>query len=284
MCWEWYEYWCYKRKVYYYRMQIVIRECQSIWALADILLTWFIMCDCVLYWTRILVIAEVITFHIDIWLRSSSPLFEIILCTCIDMRLSISWARGDRPCWGWWDVKIIIWARGDRPCGICLIYDSALRSSAQTRGDRLCRYMDLASPPWVMNSRCISEEYHVYTVERVLGILRHIISGVILHCISWHPSFLMIMCFIGGWKVLDVWLPLFDELDLVCCWYLWVPFCESCDSWIVSLLLMICNLLRWLLLSWVLCKLWTVRLGWFYAGCSCGDSVGDVRSTRILFP
>ena len=55
-------------------------------------------------------------------------------------------------------------------------YDSALRSSAQTRGDRPCRYMDLASPPWVMNSRCISEEYHVYTVERVLGILRHIIS------------------------------------------------------------------------------------------------------------
>ena len=98
--------------------------------------------------------------------------------------------------------------------------------------------------------------------------------GVILHCIPWHPSFLMIMCFIGGWKVLDIWLPLFDELDLVCCWYLWVPFCGSCDWWILSLLLRICNLLKWLLLSWVLCKLWTVRLGWFYAGCSCGGSVG----------
>ena len=55
-------------------------------------------------------------------------------------------------------------------------YDGALRSSAQTRRDRLCWYMDLASPPWVMNSQCIFEEYHVYTVESVLGILRQIIS------------------------------------------------------------------------------------------------------------
>ena len=59
--------------------------------------------------------------HID-WLRCIIiPSIETILCTCIEMRLSISWARGDRPCWGWWDVKIVIWARGDRPCGICLI-------------------------------------------------------------------------------------------------------------------------------------------------------------------
>ena len=71
---------------------------------------------------------------------------------------------------------IVNWARVDRPCGICLIYDSALRLSAQTRGDRPCRYMDLASPSWVMNSRCISEEYHVYTVKREIGILRHITS------------------------------------------------------------------------------------------------------------
>ena len=82
--------------------------------------------------------------------------------------------RGDCPCDG--EVMIIIWERRDRPCEICLIYDSALRSSAQTRGDRLCQYMDLASPPWVMNSRCIPDEYHVYTVERVIGILRHNIS------------------------------------------------------------------------------------------------------------
>ena len=55
-------------------------------------------------------------------------------------------------------------------------YDSALRSSAQTCGYHLCRYVDLASPPLVMNSRCISEEYHVYTVKREIGILRHITS------------------------------------------------------------------------------------------------------------
>ena len=88
---------------------------------------------------------------------------------------------------------IIIWARGDHPCeeivydyklgtwrssvlGIVLFYDSVLRSSAQTRGDHPCRYMDLLSPSWVMNSQCIPEEYHVYKVKRVLGILRHIIS------------------------------------------------------------------------------------------------------------
>ena len=77
--------------------------------------------------------------------------------------------------------------------------------------------MDLASPPWVMNSQCISEEYHVYMIVIVLGILRHIIAWC--H-IALHPmtSFIiMIMYFIGCWKELDIWLPLFDELDLVCC-------------------------------------------------------------------
>lgn len=38
----------YKEKNYYYRMRIVIREkIQSIWALTDVLLTWFLLCDCV---------------------------------------------------------------------------------------------------------------------------------------------------------------------------------------------------------------------------------------------
>ncbi|KAG5598473.1 hypothetical protein H5410_029843 [Solanum commersonii] len=48
----------------------------------------------------------------------------------------------------------------------------ALRLSAQTRGDRPCQYMDLASPPWVMNSRCIFEEYHapeLDTPARITG-------------------------------------------------------------------------------------------------------------------
>ena len=127
------------------------------------------------------------------------------------MRLSMSKGliRGDRSCWDrvmiicpcgdrLWDgeAMIIIRAREDCPCEIYLIYDSALRSSAQIRGDRPCRYMNFVSPPWVMNFQYIFEEYHVYTVERVqlifLGISFH---GVILDYIPWHPSFFMIIYF-----------------------------------------------------------------------------------------
>ena len=99
----------------------------------------------------------------------------------------------------------------------CFIDDSVLRSSAQTRGDRPCRYIDLASPPWVMNSRCIFEEYHVYTIERVLGIQRHITSwcNIALH----HMISLILDDYVFYWwlKVLDIYIPLFDELDLLCC-------------------------------------------------------------------
>ena len=148
------------------------------------------------------------------WDASLSPYIEIILYTCIDMRLSISWAREYRPFWGWWDVKIVIWAHGDSPCENCWYYDSTLRSSAQTRGDRPCRYMDFVSPPWVMNSWCISEEYHVYPIEWVLGILRLIITWyhIALHFIT---SVILdgdVFLF-GIWKVLDVWLPLLIELN-----------------------------------------------------------------------
>ena len=68
----------------------------------------------------------------------------------------------------------------------CLIYDSVLRSFAQTREDRSCLYIDLASSRWVMNSRCNYEEYHVYMVERVLGILRHImlLCHIALHLMT----------------------------------------------------------------------------------------------------
>ena len=57
--------------------------------------------------------------------------------------------------------------------------------------------------PMVMNSRCISENYHVYMVERVLCILSHIISWchVALHPIT--PLIRDDLGFIGGWKVLD---------------------------------------------------------------------------------
>ena len=145
------------------------------------------------------------------WDVSSPSLFDIILCTCIDMILNMSkgLTRENRSCWDrvmiillrgdrLWDgeVMIIIWAREYCLCESYLIYDSALRLSAQTRGDRPCRYMDLASPPWVMNSRCISEEYHVYTVEWVLVFWDISLYGILLHCISSHHSFFMIMCFV----------------------------------------------------------------------------------------
>jgi len=142
------------------------------------------------------------------WDVASSPLIDIILCTCIDMRLSMSkglthgdrpcwdrvmiiiWARGDRPCE--WLVMIISWARVDRPCwGLFDVYDSALRSSAQTCGDRLCKYMDLATPLWVMNSRCISEEVSCIYGWVSICHLRHIISWchIALHLIS---SFILV--------------------------------------------------------------------------------------------
>ena len=120
---HWYEYRCYKTENFYYRMWVETWECQSIWALADILLTW-IPCVIVFYlfhpysWDNW---GGYVFIHID-WLRCIIiPSIKTILCTCIEMRLSISWARGDRPCWGWWDVKIVIWARGDRPCENYLI-------------------------------------------------------------------------------------------------------------------------------------------------------------------
>ena len=168
----------YNGKVYYYRMQIVIRECQSICALTDILLIWFSRRDCVLYWTRRSVIIEVIICHRDIWFIEILHYYLYLISYCAH---ALTWdsvwvnvTRGDQLCWNWvmiiWAhgdrpcnaiVMIMILAHGDRPCKICLNYDSVLRSSAQTRGDRPCRYMDLTSPTWVINSRCISEEYIV---------------------------------------------------------------------------------------------------------------------------
>ena len=65
---HWYKYRCYKRKNYYYIMWIVIWEGQSIWALADILLTWN---SCVIVFsllTRIVVIIEVVMYYVDTWL------------------------------------------------------------------------------------------------------------------------------------------------------------------------------------------------------------------------
>ena len=157
--------------------------------------------------------------------------------------------RGDRPCW---DRVMIIWAHGDRPCDRksydydlgtwrssmrnCLIYDSALTSSAQTHGDRPCRYMDLGVPhgSWTLDVFLRSIMYIQLREKLVLwGISLH---NVILHWIPLYPSFLTIMCFIVGWKQLDIWLPLFDKLDLVCCWYCECLFMKVVivENWVCS--------------------------------------------------
>ena len=96
---------------------------------------------------------------------------------------------------------------------------------------------------------------------------------VIFHCIPWHSSVLMIMCFIGGWEVLDIWLPLYDQLDLVCCWYCECLFVKvvMVEYWVCG---WGCNLLKWL--RWAGCYENCELFGWadFYGGCSCGGSVG----------
>ena len=106
------------------------------------------------------------------------------------------------------DVKTIIWARGDRISGICLIYNSALRSSSQIHWDIPWWYMDFPSLPWVMNSWCISEEYHTYTVERVIGILRH----MILSChIALHPMISFILDdYVFYWWLKSTWYLIFS--------------------------------------------------------------------------
>ena len=82
--------------------------------------------------------------------------------------------------------------------------------------------MDLASPPWVMNSQCIFEESHVCTIERVLEIRGMSFHDVTFHCILLHPSFLLIMGSIGGWKVHDIWFSLFDRTWLVNIIYMYI--------------------------------------------------------------
>jgi len=99
--------------------------------------------------------------------------------------------------------------------GIISISYSALRLSAQTRGDRPCRYMYLASPLCVINSWCFSEEYHVYTVERVLDIWGISFHSVELHCISLHPLFLFEYVFFWCWTLCDIWLSVLMKTWLI---------------------------------------------------------------------
>ena len=166
-----------------------------------------------LYWTRIFVIVEVLyIIPIFDWLRCIIIHFywnHIVHIHWHGLGLSKGLTRWDHPCW---DRVMIIWARRDRPCneeviiiiwayGYCpcenyLIYDSVLRLSAQTRGDRPCRYMDLASPhgSWTLDVFPRSIMYIRLSEYWVFWDIS--LHGIILHCISSHHSFLMIICFV----------------------------------------------------------------------------------------
>ena len=114
---------------------------------------------------------------------------------------------------GWWDVKIVIWARGDCSCESCLILwkwveivrTDTWRSSVSVYGHRESHMGHKLS--------IIINEYHVYTIERVPGIMIHIISWyhIALHFITSHSSLLMIVCFIWWLESSLCWLALFDE-------------------------------------------------------------------------
>ena len=168
-----------------------------------------------------------------VWrLVESSPLIDIILCICIDMRLRMSkgLTHGDRPCWD--RVMLIIWARGDRPCEWLVMIIS------WTRGDRPCwGLFDFMIVRWdrqhrhmeiVRVGRWTSRVFHgselsmyfrgvsfIYGWESTGYSETH--NFIVSYCITSHDilhSWWMCV-FTGGWKVLDVWLPLFDETRLV---------------------------------------------------------------------
>ena len=143
------------------------------------------------------------------WDASLSPYIEIIFYTCIDMRLSISWARGDRPCWGWWDVKIVIWARGNRPCG--KLFDIMI-----VRWDRPHRHVEIVRVG-IWTSRVPHGSWTLDVFPRSIMYIRlrvywvfwdNSLHGVILNCISSHHLFWWLCVLFGVWKILDVWLPL----------------------------------------------------------------------------
>ena len=204
------------------------------------------MCDWFFYWTCIIVIIEVIICHSDIWFYwnvALSPLFDIILCTCIDMRLDVSkgLTRGDLPCWDramiiWahedrpWDrkVMIMIWASGDRP--VKFIWFMIVRWDRSHRHVEIVRvfiwtsrvplYHELSmyfrgvSYTYGWESNWYSEAYHF--------IMSYCIaSHVIIH--SW---WLCVLLVVGKYLIFDY---LYLTNLILCIVDIVRAFCESCD-------------------------------------------------------
>ena len=137
--------------------------------------------------------------------------------------------------------------------------------------------------PMVMNSRCIFEEYHVYTVEKEIGILRHITSWC--H-IALHPmTFFILNDYMFYWWLGITWyLITFIWRTWSCVLLiLWVPLCVK--LWLLNIEFLVEDVwfVKMILMSWMLWTLWNV--GWvdFYAGCSWRFG-WCVRSTHILSP
>ena len=114
----------------------------------------------------------------------------------------LSWTRGDRPCWELFDFMIVRWDRAHRHVEIVRV---GIWTSRVPHGS------------WTLN--VISRSIMCIRLREYLVFWGISYYGVIVHCIPWHLSFLMLMFFIGGWKVFGNCLTLFDELDLLCCWY-----------------------------------------------------------------
>ena len=159
-------------------------------------------------------------------------------------RLSVRWKR--------YDYNMGMWRSSMRNLFdlwifIKIFHTDLWRSSVSVYGPR--------ESLMVINSRCMFEEYHVYTVERVLGILRYITSwcNITLH----HMTFLILDDYVFFWWLESTWYLFTFILWTWSCvlLILWVPICESCDCWILSLYLRVFYLLKMILMSWVLWKI-----------------------------
>lgn len=115
-------------------------------------MTWFPLCGCVYYWTHIFVLIEVIICHTDIWLVE---MHYLLFCWYYIVHMywhEIEYEQGSDK-WrssvlrSFCDYELGMWRSS--VLEMIWFYDSALRSSAQARGNA----------PLITNSRRIYEKY-----------------------------------------------------------------------------------------------------------------------------
>ena len=169
---------------------------------------------CFIYFTRIVEIIEVVMYYIHIdWLRCIIiPSIETILCTCIEMRLSISWARRDRPCW---DGEMLRCNLGTWRSSVRKLFDIMI-----VRWDRPHRHVEIVRVG-IWTSRVPHGSWTLDVFSRSIMYIRLSeywvfwaisLHGIILHCISSHHSFLMTICFVWCLESIKCWFPLLMKL------------------------------------------------------------------------